>query len=82
MVKIYTTTNCVYCKLAKEFFNKNNVEYQELNVGNDENLLKEMTEKSHQMGVPVIEINNEIFVGFNRAEITKALNLKSDLREI
>jgi glutaredoxin-like YruB-family protein len=82
MVKIYTTTNCVYCKLAKEFFNKNNIEYQELNVGNDEKFLKEMTDKSHQMGVPVIEINGEIFVGFNRAEIANALGLKNNLDEI
>lgn len=82
MVKIYTTGNCIYCKLAKDFFKKNNIEYQEFDVGNDKNLLEEMTKKSHQLGVPVIEINSEIFVGFNRAEIVKALGLKNNFSEI
>ena len=82
MVKIYTTQNCVYCKLAKDFLKKNNIEYQEINVGDDEKALKDMIEKSHQLGVPVIEIGKEIFVGFNRAEIAKALDLKEHLSEM
>ncbi len=75
MIKIYTTPSCVYCKMAKEYFAKNNLAYEEVDVVKDEKFLKEMVQKSHQMGVPVIDINGEIFVGFNRPAIAKALNL-------
>ncbi len=62
--------------MAKEFFKKNNVEYQEFDVANDDHAREEMIQKSHQMGVPVIDIAGEIFVGFNRNELEKALDLK------
>ena len=72
-VKIYTTNHCPYCVLAKEFFKKNNITYNEINVEEDEAAAEEMIEKSGQMGVPVIEVNGEIIVGFNRPAIEKAL---------
>lgn len=72
-VKIYTTTHCPYCQMAKDFFKKNSVKYTEINVEEDEAAAEEMIEKSGQMGVPVIEINNEIIVGFNKPAIEKAL---------
>ncbi len=75
MIKIYTTPVCVYCKMAKEFFKKNNIAFEEIDVTTDDRLVDEMVAKSHQMGVPVIDINGEIFVGFNRGEIEKALKI-------
>lgn len=75
-VKIYSTPTCVYCKMTKDFFAKNNIQYQEFNVAENEAARNEMVEKSHQLGVPVIDINGEIFVGFNRAELAKALGVK------
>ncbi len=75
MIKIYTTPVCVYCKMAKEFFKKNNIAFEEIDVTTDDRLVDEMVAKSHQMGVPVIDINGEIFVGFNRSEIEKALKI-------
>lgn len=62
--------------MVKDFFQKNKIVYKELNVAEDEKAREEMIEKSHQMGVPVIDIDGEIFVGFNRAELEKALGLK------
>lgn len=73
-VKIYSTPSCVYCKIAKEFFENKNIEYQNLDVAADLKARQEMFDKSHQMGVPVIEIDNEIFVGFNRIAIENFLN--------
>ncbi|MBI2592553.1 MAG: glutaredoxin family protein [Candidatus Colwellbacteria bacterium] len=61
--------------MAKEFFAKNNLAYQDVDVTKDDAALREMVGKSHQMGVPVIDINGEIFVGFNRGEIARALNV-------
>ncbi len=75
-VVIYSTPTCIYCKMAKDFFDKNNIKYEEINVAEDEKAREEMVNKSHQMGVPVIEIGDEIFVGFDRADIEKALGSK------
>lgn len=75
-VKIYSTPTCVYCKMTKEFFKKNNIQYQEYNVAEDEKAREEMVEKSHQLGVPVIDVDGEVFVGFNRPELEKVLGLK------
>lgn len=61
--------------MAKDFFQKNNIQYEEFNVAEDVKAREEMVEKSHQLGVPVIDIDGEIFVGFNRAELAKALNI-------
>ncbi len=73
MVKIYTTPTCVYCKMAKDYFKKNNIEYQEFDVMSDLEARKEMVEKSHQLGVPVIEIGRHIIIGFDRQAIEAAL---------
>ncbi len=75
-VKIYTTTTCPYCRMAKEYFKKNNVKYTEINVEDDEKAAEEMIEKSGQMGVPVIDVNGTIIVGFDKPAIDKALKVK------
>ena len=74
-VTIYTTPSCVYCRMAKDFFKKNNVEYTELNVVNDEKAREDMIKKSRQLGVPVIDVDGEIFVGFDQAGLKKALKI-------
>ena len=75
MVKIYTTSTCHYCEMAKEYFKKNKVAYEEHNVAEDESAREEMIKKSDQMGVPVIDINGEIIIGFDKDAIDKALKL-------
>jgi len=59
--------------MAKEYFDKVNAKYEEFDVTKDDKMLQEMVKKSHQMGVPVIDIDGEVFVGFNRAELEKGL---------
>ncbi|MCL4405523.1 glutaredoxin family protein [Patescibacteria group bacterium] len=76
MVKIYSTPTCVYCKMAKEFFNKYHIPYIDVDVTKDDRLVEEMVQKSHQMGVPVIDIDGEIFVGFDRSGIAAKLGIK------
>ena len=75
-VKIYSTPTCVYCKMAREFFEKNGVEYEDYDVAANQEALKEMINKSHQMGVPVIDVDGQIFVGFNRSGLEKVLGIK------
>lgn len=74
-VKIYSTPTCVYCKMAKDFFQSNKVSYQEFNVAEDDQAREEMVEKSHQLGVPVIDIDGQILIGFNRSELERTLGL-------
>jgi glutaredoxin-like YruB-family protein len=72
---IYTTPTCIYCKLAKEFFKQNNIKFKEYNVAEDIEKAKEMIEKSGQQGVPVIDINGKIIIGFDRNKLKEALEL-------
>ena len=76
-VKIYTTPSCVYCKMTKELFKKNNIEYEEYDVASDPGAREEMVNKSHQLGVPVVDIDGEILVGFDRSALAKALDIKT-----
>jgi len=73
-VRIYTTSHCPYCTMAKKFFESKGISFEEVNVEQDQQKAAEMVEKSGQMGVPVIEINGEIIIGFNRPEIERALS--------
>ncbi|MBI5138215.1 MAG: glutathione S-transferase N-terminal domain-containing protein [Candidatus Vogelbacteria bacterium] len=74
-VIIYSTPSCVYCKVAKEYFKDNNVEYTEYNVVNDIPKREEMFQKSGQMGVPVIDIDGSITVGFDEERIQSFLGI-------
>ena len=75
-VSIYSTPTCHFCQMAKEFFKENNIPYEEFNVGADQARRTEMIQKSGQMGVPVIEIDGDILVGFNQAKLEELLDIK------
>ena len=72
-VKIYTTSTCSYCTMAKNWFRENGIKFTEYNVGNDTKRADEMMRKSGQMGVPVLDVNGRIIVGFNKPAIQSAL---------
>lgn len=74
-VTMYTTPTCGYCKLAKSFFQEHNVEYEEKDVAVDQAAREEMITKSSQMGVPVIDIDGNIVVGFDQAKLTQLLGV-------
>jgi len=69
---IYSTPTCPYCMMAKEYFNRKKIKYREINIASDKKAAQEMI-KSGQMGVPVIDINGKIIVGYDRHGIEKAL---------
>jgi glutaredoxin 3 len=75
-VKVYTTKNCPYCKVAKNYLSKHNVEFREISVENDTKTADEIAKKTGQMSVPVIVIDDIVIVGFERNEIDKALGIK------
>ena len=76
-VKIFTTRGCIWCAKVKEFFKSNNVKYSEVDVGSDQKAAHEMIEKSGQMGVPVIDIDGRIIIGFDKPALEKALKKAS-----
>jgi len=63
-VIIYSTPTCPYCIYAKNYFEQNNIPFEYVDVTIDREKAKEMIEKSGQMGVPVVDINGEVIVGF------------------
>lgn len=67
---------CPYCVALKEFLKEHHIEFEEVDVTQDTEAQKEMIEKSGQMGVPVVEIDEEVIVGFDREKITKLLNIE------
>ena len=76
VIKIYTTPTCPWCKKTKEFFKENKIKFKEIDAASDKKAAKEMIEKSGQMGVPVIEIDKQLIVGFDEEKLKKALKLK------
>jgi len=62
--------------MAKRFFKENNVKYEEVNVQENRDATEEMIQKSGQMGVPVIDVNGTIIIGFDKKALEKALKLK------
>ena len=72
-VTLYSTPSCAYCRLAKEYFRRAGISFTEYNVAADQRTAGEMVQKSGQMGVPVIDINGRIIIGFNKPEIDRAL---------
>lgn len=75
-VKIYTTPSCVYCKMTKEFFKANSVVYQEFDVAADAKAREEMISKSGQFGVPVIDVDGQLVIGFDRARLSELLGIR------
>ena len=76
MIRIFSTPSCPYCVTLKEFLKERGFEFEDLNVATDEKAREEMVQKSQQMGVPVIEINGQIIIGFDKKKIVQLLNIK------
>jgi glutaredoxin 3 len=77
VVKIYSTPSCVWCKAAKDFFREKGVTYQEFNVASDAASREYMFKRTGQMGVPVIEIGNDVVIGFDQEKIANLLAIDS-----
>ena len=74
-VRVYSTPECPYCIALRKFLNEHNVFFENFDVSSDHQKAEEMIEKSGQMGVPVLDIDGEIIVGFDREKIKSSLGL-------
>jgi len=74
-VKIYSTPTCPWCIRTKQFLKDNNVAFTDVDVSTNQQAAEEMIKKTGQMGVPVLDIEGEIIVGFDKEHIKQALGL-------
>jgi len=74
-VKVYSTSTCPWCMQAKQFLKENKIEFQNFDVSGDQLAADEMMAKTGQMGVPVLDIDGEIIIGFDKEKIKQALGL-------
>lgn len=75
-VNIYSTPSCPYCVRVKQFLKENAVIFEDIDVSMNQEAAQEMIKRSGQMGVPVIDIDGEIIVGFDKEKIKRALGLQ------
>ena len=73
---VYSTNTCPYCDMVKNFFRENNIKFTDINVQESKEKAKEMIKKSGQMGVPVIDIDGHIMVGFDKHRLKELLGMK------
>ena len=76
-IKIYTAPWCSYCNKAKEFFKTKKIKYNDIDLSKNSKAVKEIIELTGQTGVPVIVINKEVILGFDKSAIEKALKKAS-----
>jgi glutaredoxin-like YruB-family protein len=74
-VKIYSTPTCPFCIRAKQFLKDNNVAFEDVDVSINQTAVEEMVRKSGQMGVPLLDIDGELIVGFDKEKIKQTLGL-------
>lgn len=74
-VKVYSTPTCPYCVRAKQFLKESNIDFEDIDVASDQTQAQEMVKISAQTAVPVIDIEGEIIVGFDKDKIKQALGL-------
>jgi len=76
MVKVYSTSTCPYCVTLKEFLKEHSIDFEDIDVSQNKTAAEEMIKKSGQMGVPVVDIDGQIIVGFDKEKISQLLNIK------
>ncbi len=75
-VRVFSTPFCPYCLTLKEFLKEREIDFEDIDVTENEIALDEMVKKSGQTAVPVIEIGGQVVVGFERDEISKLLGIE------
>ena len=80
-IKVYSTPVCPWCKVAKDFFISHNINFEDIDVSVDQKAAQYMIEKSGQMGVPVIEIDDKIIIGFNKPVLEEILGINKTIDE-
>ena len=78
VVTVYTTPTCPHCRTVKHYLKERKIPFKELDITKNESALNSMKRKSGQTGVPVIDVNGTVVVGFNRPRLDRALGVRSE----
>lgn len=73
-ITIYTSDNCQFCHMAKDWFKEHNLEFEEKNISSDKDSMLELRKQGYA-GVPVIFVDDEVILGFNQEKLEKALGM-------
>lgn len=76
MVRVFSTPGCAFCFTLKEYLKEKGIQFEDIDVSKDEKAREEMIKKSGKLEIPIIEIDGEIVVGFDKNKIVKLLKLK------
>lgn len=74
-ITIYSTPVCAYCKMAKEYLTSKGIPYTDVDVSRDQAKAQEMIAKSGQYGVPVIDVDGKLIIGFDKRKLDEYLGL-------
>ena len=75
-VILYGTSECQWCHRTREFFKEHKIKFKDINVDENDKALNEMIKKSGQQGVPVIDIDGKIIVGYDEEKLRELLKIK------
>lgn len=75
-VILYSTPSCAYCQMIKQWLDENKIEYEAFNVAADDEKKKELMEKTGQLAVPVVDIEGELVIGFDKDKLSELLGIK------
>ncbi|PJE77169.1 NrdH-redoxin [Candidatus Uhrbacteria bacterium CG10_big_fil_rev_8_21_14_0_10_48_16] len=76
-VIVYSTPTCPFCKKVKSYLQEHQIEFTDIDVMGDQEQAAEMIKKSGQMGVPVIDVDGEIVIGFDEKKLKELIQPKS-----
>jgi glutaredoxin-like YruB-family protein len=77
-VIVFSTPTCSYCNMAKQYFRRNKIRFKDVDVSRDEAAARDLVRRTGQMGVPVIDINGKLIVGFDKPQINRLLDIKEN----
>ena len=77
-VIVFSTPTCSYCNMAKQYFRRNKIRFKDVDVSRDEAAARDLVRRTGQMGVPVIDINGRLIVGFDKPQINRLLDIKDN----
>ncbi|MDY6801051.1 MAG: glutaredoxin domain-containing protein [Bacteroidota bacterium] len=75
-VVVYSTPTCPHCNTLKNYLKEQKVQFRDIDVSRDQKMAQEMVKRSGQQGVPQIDINGHLIVGFNKPKIDELLEIK------
>jgi glutaredoxin 3 len=77
-VIVFSTPTCSYCNMAKQYFRRNKIRFKDVDVSRDPAAARDLVRRTGQMGVPVIDINGKLIVGFDKPQINRLLDIKEN----